>query len=64
MTSSNKAHDKGDPLSKPLEETLLEKFISLVNIPHNAYILDNQINGTTALRAFHYRNHCLYLTIG
>ena len=30
MTYSSEVHDKGDPFSKLLEQTLLEKFISIV----------------------------------
>ena len=51
MTSSSEVHDKGDPLSKLLELTLLKKFISIV-----MFI----INGTNARSAF----PCLCLTKG
>ena len=44
MTSSNETHNKGDPLSKFLGQTLLEKFISIVTLI---------MNGINALNAFH-----------
>ena len=61
MISSSEVHDKGDPVGRPLSANfwskLYSKSLSLVKNPHNVYILQNQMNGTTALRTSH-------LTIG
>ena len=42
MTYSSEVHDKGDPFSKLLEETLLEKFISIVMFIMNGITTDSK----------------------
>ena len=50
MTYSSEVHDKGDPFSKLLEQTLLEKFISIVMFIINGITTDSK---TFYIRLYH-----------